>query len=233
MSKGELRLWLIVFAILAVLLLTALSEPARAEGAYVEASATRIQSYVQTLGVTERLVQQEGFWGAEVFGRLPVRDRFALIARAYSEGAAGSHSWRDPSTWRRAVGELAVSGEVFRFALDAMPDRYAVGIMGGAGLSWQLKRGSYTQMVPDEENELDGAPPKFGVGVHLRDSKLGAWLNVRAEWDAAVGPGVHLAGTLHVPVFGERGGFGVDVVYGDNAKVNILAKVRLFRWGGE
>ena len=240
-AKDARRLtrWLIITSILGGLAIL-LATQARADEPYIEVNATRVQSYVKVFpGVTERLVQQEGFWGAEVFGRFPVRDRFAILGRAYSEGAAGAHSWRDPSTWQRAVGEIAVSYKVFRFALDDTDDRYTVGLMAGAGLSWQLERGSYEEMVPDAENELDGPPPKFGVGAHIRDSKLGGWVNLRAEWDAAVGDGASwcggciLAGSVHVPVMGAKGGLGLDVAYGEHAKVNIVAKIRLFRWGGK
>jgi len=238
MSKKQL-LCLAVFGVVATLVQSAASK-AHADEPYLEVNATRIQSYGATVpGVTDRLVEQKGLWGAEIFGRVPLTGKLAVIGRLYSEGAAGSHSFRDPSTWHRAVGEGALSYRVFRFGLEDAPDRYTVGLMAGAGLSWMLERGSYTDLVPDEENELDGPPPKFGFGAHLRDSKLGSWLNLRAEWDKAVGEGAAwcggclIAASLHVPVFGQRAGFGLDVVYGENTKVNVAAKVRIKRWGAK
>ena len=219
-----------------------LAQAARADEPYLEVSALRIQSYVKVFaGVTERLVEQRGLWGGEVIVRVPIKDRFALVGRFYSEGAAGSYSFKDPGTFHRAVGKLALSYRVARFALDDTPDRYTLGIMGGGGLSWLLERGRYiSDEVPLEEITTEGPPPVFGLGLHLRDSKLGGWANIRAEWDKAVSlegaswcGGCILAGSVHVPVLGERGGFGVDVSYGEFAKVNLLTKIRLKRWGGK
>ena len=244
-AKNARRLtrWLIIASILGGLAIL-LATQARADEPYLEVSGLRIQSYVKSFaGVTERLVEQRGLWGGEIVARIPFKDRWAVIGRGYSEGAAGSYSYKDPGTFHRAVGKLALSYRVARFALDDTPDRYSLAVIAGGGVSWLLERGRYLADVPLEEVTTEGPPPVFGLGLHLRDSRLGRWFNLRAEWDKAVSMegaawcgGCILAGSVHIPVLeraGVVGGFGIDVSYGEFAKVNLLTKVRLKRWGGK
>jgi len=245
MSRKEL-FWVGVFGLMAVLLLTALTEPAQAEEPYFEAWAVRGQSYTRNFpDVTERLFEQRGYWGAEFVGRVPIHGVFghmALFGRLSSEGAAGSHSYRDPGTWTRAVGEIGASYRVLTFAdglktamtaEEMRPTRYTCAVFGGYGLSHQLERGRNLQHVSDEQNELAGPPPRYGGGLHCRDDTLRMWANVRAEWDEAVGPGVHPAVTIHFPLFGEKGALGLDAVFGDYMKIQLQVKARLFAWGGK
>jgi len=215
---------------------------ASAEEPYFEAWAVRGQAYTRNYpAVTDRLFEARSYWGAELIGRYPMRGIFgraALFARLSSEGAAGSHSYRDPGTWTRAVGEIGASYQVVSFAdrlfktvtpEEMRPRRYTCSVFGGYGISRQLERGRLMPQLDADENELGGPPPRFGGGIHCRDEKLRMWGQVRAEWDATVGPGVHPAASLHLPLFGERGALGVEVVWGDFAKVQVKVKALLFR----
>lgn len=215
---------LIIAALLFVLF--GIGKSACADEPYLTGWAVRGQSFTRNYSeVTERLFEQRGYWGAEVLGRLPV-ERGALIGRVYNEGASGAYSYKDPSTWTRAVAEIALEGPQIR-----LRGRYGCAPVVGYGYSVRMQRGRILANVPDSDIQKLGPPPKYGIGLHCRDERLRMWVNIRAEKDEAVGPGIHPALTIHALIFGERGGLGVDFVGGPAAKFQIKVLARLFRWG--
>lgn len=221
--------WVVAF--FGLLLFVFAASIARADEPYLEAWAVRGQALTRNFPtLSDRLYELRGYWGGEVIGRVP-RGRFALIGRVSTEGAAGGHSFRDPGTWTRIVGEAALSARVLNLsALGTDAARYSCSVFAGYGLSDDLSRAKNADLVPDEANQLEGAPPRYGGGLHCRDEKLKMWMNVRAEVDDAVGPGVHPAFALHLPLFGDRTALGIDAVWGDFAKVQVQLKARLWAW---
>lgn len=214
-----------------VLLFVFAASIARADEPYLEAWAVRGQALTRNFPtVTDRLYELRGYWGGEVIGRIP-RGRFALIGRVSTEGAAGGHSFRDPGTWTRIVGEAALSYRVLDLSvLGTDGARYSCSVFAGYGVSDDLSRGRNFGHIPDEANELDGAPPRYGGGLHCRDEKLKMWAQARVEMDDAVGPGAHPAFAVHLPLFGDRTALGIDAVWGDFAKVQVQLKARLWAW---
>lgn len=212
-----------------------------ADEPYLEAWAIRGESFTRNFpDVTEKLYEGRGYWGGEVIGRVPL-GRIAVFGRVTTEGAAGGHSFQDPGTWTRLVGEGGLSYRILNFAdglespvdeFEMKPIRYTCGVFGGYGISEDIQRGRLAPIIEDERNEQNGPPAKWGGGLHCRDVKLKMWANMRAEWDEAVGPGAHFAFTLHLPAFGERAGFGIDAVFGQYTKIQLQAKVLLFQAGG-
>ncbi len=197
------------------------------ESAYFEAWAIQSWQQARTFpDVTKRIVDERGSLGAELFGRVPW-GRVAFIGRAYSEGAAGAYSFRDPSLWDRGVAEGALAYEVLRSG------RYSLSGMAGYGWSMELRRGGETWQVPDEANELVGAPPKYGAGLHVRDGESGTWLNVRAQRDEAVSQRWHVAGAIHIPVVRQRVAVGAVGALGEYRTIQLQIKMRLKRWGGK
>ena len=196
------------------------------EPAYFEAWAVQSWQQARTFpDVTERIVDERGRLGAELFGRVPW-GRFAFIGRLYSEGAAGAYSFRDPSLWDRGVAEGAVAYEVLRSG------RYSLSVMGGYGWSMELHRGGQDFQVPDEANELGGPPPKYGAGLHVRDGKSGAWFNFRPlQRDEAVGKGWHVAGAIHIPVVRQRVAVGAVGAFGEYRTIQLQIKALLWRKG--
>lgn len=154
--------------------------------------------------------------GAEIFGRIPVKNRWALIFRGGTEGASGKYAWKDFRTWTRGVLEGAVTVNLLSL------DRYSCAVQAGGGASVVITGGS-------SEHGF-WAPPKAGAGVHCRDAKLGTWLNARVLWDMAQGPGVGLEVEIHQPAFGDRTALGVVVVLSDVLRIEVKAKVRGFEW---
>ncbi len=154
--------------------------------------------------------------GGEIFGRVPVKSKWALIFRAGTEGASGKFAWKDFRTWTRGTLEGAATYTVFSL------DRYSCGIQAGGGASIVLTGAS-------SEHGF-WAPPKAGVGVHCRDAKQGSWVNGRVLWDMVQGPGVGVELEAHANMFSKRTALGVVLVLSDVLRVTVVAKVRGFEW---
>lgn len=161
-------------------------------------------------------VSEQRYVGAELFGRIPIRTRWAIIFRGETEGASGKFAWKDYRTWRRGVLEGAATFRVFDL------DRYSCAVMVGGGASMDLTR--------DPEHAGQSAPAKYGAGVHCRDEKLKMWANAQALWDKAQGPGIGVEIEVHAPLFTEHAGLGVVVVLAEVFRVDVKVKIRIKEW---
>ncbi len=188
------------------------------------------EPYFQAFGIRGRAVMREvptsenpmglsehDYWGAEIFGRVPINTKWALIFRTGTEGASGKFAWQDFRTWTRGVAEAAVTFRVLNV------ERYSCAVQVGGGFSIDLTRAP--------EHEGLGAPPKYGLGVHCRDEETGIWVNGRALLDRAQGPGVGGELEIHVPLGTEHVAFGAVVVFAEAMRMEFKVKAKLpFEW---
>ena len=81
--------WLALFGVIALLVL---SSTAQAEDApYFQAWMVRGESLTQEVQDEAISWDRGGYWGGEILGRVPLWERWALLARLGTEGAPGAH----------------------------------------------------------------------------------------------------------------------------------------------
>ena len=216
---NRLSRWLIPLFILSALANTRFAE---GEEPYAELWAVTGQAFTEELGPEDGtpIWDQAPYVGGEILIRLPYQ-KWALLGRGTVEGASGQFVMKQPGTWRRLVGEGAVSYQIVAAGGSAEAPRYTCAAFVGSGATGHLGAGE----------PLRSIPPKFGGGIHCRDAKLRMWMNARAVWDAAQGRGAGLEVSVHAPLYSERAAMGVNLVLAQAPRVEIQAKLLLLKKG--